>query len=33
MDGEDFDCGMVQGSDVVQVVYAEDGGDCDGLEV
>ena len=29
MDGED--CGMVQGSDVV--VYAEDGGDCDGLEV
>lgn len=31
MDGEDFDCGMVQGSDVV--VYAEDGGDCDGLEV
>ena len=31
MDGEDLDCGMVQGSDVV--VYAEDGGDCDGLEV
>ena len=29
MDGED--CGMVQGSDVV--LYAEDGGDCDGLEV
>lgn len=31
MDNEDFDFGMVQGSDVV--VYAEDGGDCNGLEV
>ena len=31
MDGDDFDCGIVQGSDVV--VYAEDGGDCIGREV
>lgn len=30
MDSEDFDFGMVQGSEVV--VYAEGGGDCNDLE-
>lgn len=31
MESEDFDFGMVQGSDVV--VYAEDGGDCNGVDM